>query len=478
MPLFSLPSEHFTGTMGKEVYDFIDYISGAGLKWWQLLPLVPPDETGSPYKSCSAFAGSIVYISPNLLDVYCFEKLKAVSPDPGNADYKAAEEVSTQNLKKAFENFRPEKTDDFEFFCTENAYWLEDYAVFESARKLFNGKPWNEWDTAIRSREPKAMQELKDQMSEEISFQKFCQFEFFRQWNMLHRYAHKKNIGLTGDIPIYVSYDSADVWADPSLFLLDSEMMPKLTAGVPPDMFSEEGQLWGNPLYDWNEMEKRDFSWWRKRIKHNSEMYDMLRIDHFIGTVNYYAIPGSEKNAVNGRWLHGPGMSLIRAINESRGDTLIIAEDLGNITEDVKKVLKESGYPGMKLMEFAFDGDPENENLPHNFSGNCIVYGGTHDNETLAGYFSHQKKKALTYAREYLNVRKQTDIPWGIIGSAFRSTAPLAVFQMQDYLGLDNSSRINTPSTVNDNWKYRFDKNEFTNDISDRIKKLVRISGR
>lgn len=478
MPVFSLPSECSIGTFGSQAYRFIDFMSDAGLKYWQVLPLVPADESGSPYRSCSAFAGSPLYISPELLEEEGLIEYKPKKHESETVCYEKANEEIDKYLRSAYKKFSKGKNYDFELFCIKNAFWLNDYAEFTAIKAHFGGKPWYHWEKDIKYRDPEALGIMKDELKNEIMYHKFCQYEFYRQWHRLKSYAAKKNIKIIGDIPIYVAYDSADVWANPSLFQLDETLAPKSVAGVPPDMFSETGQLWGNPLYNWNVIEKQDFAWWKKRISHNADMYDVIRIDHFIGIINYYAVPYGEINAVNGTWIKGPGMQLIKAINESRGESLIIAEDLGIVTPEVRKILKKSGYAGMKLMEFAFDGDAENENLPHNFKRNCVVYGGTHDNETLAGYFSHTKAKCTGLAKLYLGVSKRSDIPWGIIRSAFESVASLAVFQMQDYLSLDNSSRINTPSTTENNWLFRFDKQHFSDEIARKIHRLIKISGR
>ncbi|MBE6853043.1 MAG: 4-alpha-glucanotransferase [Ruminococcus sp.] len=478
MPVFSLPSDQSSGTLGSEAYRFVNFISRSGLTYWQILPLVPPDETGSPYRSCSAFAGGIGYIDPDILAGKAPLSARSKADDDSYADYKKSEQNISRLLKNEYKSFCGKKNRDFDIFCTENAFWLDDYAEYSAIKEHFGNIPWYEWDDEIKFRDKAALDELRKSLSCEIGYHKFCQFEFFRQWNMLKKYAASKNVRIIGDIPIYVALDSADVWAEPSLFLLDEELVPKLVAGVPPDMFSETGQLWGNPIYNWHEMEKQNFSWWKKRIRHNAMLCDMLRIDHFIGIVNYYAVPYGEPDATKGSWLNGPSMKLIEAINESCADTLIIAEDLGVVSEAVKKVMKKSGYPGMRLMEFAFDDDASSKNLPHNFPKNCIVYGGTHDNETLCGYFSHAKPKVISFAKEYLGVSKRSDIPWGIIKSAFKSTAALAVFQMQDFLALDNFARTNTPSTTENNWCFRFGSEDFSDELAAKIKKLVKISGR
>lgn len=477
-PVFSLPSCCENGTFGSEAYRFIDFLNSANQTYWQVLPLTPAGYGDSPYQSYSAFAGNPLYISPEFLASDGLISYKEEKKEYSDIDYEKAYRKNNELLKTAFKNFRPNESNAFTVFCIKNSHWLDNYAVFMAFKKYFNDKPWYEWDEEIKFRVKEPVNRLADKLSEDILFHKFCQYKFHSQWFRLKEYANKRNIKIIGDIPIYVSYDSADVWASPELFMLDSKLVPRSVAGVPPDMFSQTGQLWGNPLYDWNAMEHDDFKWWRKRISHTAELYDVIRIDHFIGMVNFYSIPYGEKNALNGVWLKGPGEALIKAINESRGNTAIIAEDLGPATKEVIKVLKKSGYPGMKLMEFAFDDTPFNENLPHNFDSNCVVYGGTHDNETLCGYFSGSKKSVVTFAKSYLNVAKKSDIPWGIIRSAYASNASVAIFQLQDYLSLDNTARINTPSTVGINWKYRLPDSLLTDTIAKKIKDLTQTYAR
>ena len=478
LPVFSLPSPAATGNFGSEAYEFIDFLQSAGQKYWQVLPLVNPDPTHSPYQSCSAFAGSVFYISPELLSKEGLVDYTPSKHSKRNVNYEEACCEADIILRKAFRTFEKKEDSDFKIFCLQNDDWLENYASFTAIKDYYGGSPWYEWDHDISLRNEKRLNELKTELASEITFHKFCQYEFHRQWKNLKEYANEKNIRIIGDIPIYVSYDSADVWNNPELFALDRDLRPVASAGVPPDMFSSTGQLWGNPLYNWNAMEQADFSWWKKRIHHNSILYDVIRIDHFIGIVNYYAVPYGDKTAMNGTWLKGPGKKLIKAINQSRQNSDIIAEDLGLVTPEVTRVLKKSGYPGMKLMISAFDGNPSNESLPHNFEKNCVVYGGTHDNETLAGFFSGQKGKSVNFAKSYLDVGKKDDIPWGIIKSAYASCADLAVFQFQDYAGLDNDSRINTPSTTEGNWCFRAKKELFSQELAKKMKRLAEIYDR
>ncbi len=476
-PVFSLPSQYPTGTFGSEAYRFIDFLHDCGQSYWQILPLSPTGYGNSPYQSFSAFAGSHIYISPDMLPDNK-NKVHCKKNDYSVIDYDYAFKKSSQILKKAFLDFNHSKNNDFSLFCTKNDHWLENYAEFMAFKKYFDNKPWYKWDDKIKFRDKSAMRNLKKKLSEEILYHKFCQYEFYRQWFELKKYANKKNVKIIGDIPIYVSYDSADVWTSPGQFLLDSKLDPVSVAGVPPDIFSQTGQLWGNPIYNWQTMHEDNFRWWRNRISHSAELFDVIRIDHFIGIVNFYSIPYRNTDALGGVWIKGPGEALIKVINESRGNTAIIAEDLGPATKEVKKLLKKSGYPGMKLMEFAFDSVTDNENLPHRFDKNTVVYGGTHDNETLCGYFKNQKKDVINFAKSYLNVNKKSEIPYGIIRSAHSSCADLVIFQLQDYLNLDNHSRINIPSTVGENWCYRLPENMLTKELSEKIKNITRIYGR
>ena len=482
IPLSSLPSDQGIGSLGKETYKFIDFLHSAGQSCWQVLPLVPTGYGDSPYQSCSSFAGSILYIDMHSLADEGLIDRNEISQCCGKnkscVDYIETEIKKSKLLEKAYYNSTDKKSSEYINFCDQNSYWLEDYAAFMAIRRHFDNKPWYEWRDDIKFRNETALNILKDKLHNEIEYYKFCQFIFYKQWQKLKKYANDMGIQIIGDIPIYVALDSADVWASPELFQLDGSLIPTAVAGVPPDMFSATGQLWGNPLFDWNAMESQGFQWWKRRIFHNTLLYDMIRIDHFIGILNYYSVPYGEATAENGTWKTGPGEKLINAISLVTGDKKIIAEDLGIITTNVIRVLKKSGYPGMKLMEFGFDGNPLNESLPHMFEKNCIVYGGTHDNETLTGFFLHQKSKTINFAQSYLNVHRRKDISWGIIRSAYASIAVLAIFQLQDYMELDNSARINTPSTIGGNWCWRLTSDMLTDELAEKIKKLTVLYGR
>ena len=348
-------------------------------------------------------------------------------------------------------------------------------------KKHFGDNEWLAWEEDARFRKPEAMEKYKTELKEEIDYWKFLQYKFFEQWEKLKKYASDNDVKIVGDIPIYVALDSADVWSHPELFQLDEEgLIPLKVAGVPPDAFSDEGQLWGNPLYNWDKMEKTGFAWWKERMKASSALYDVIRIDHFIGVVQYYSIPYGAENAKSGQWEKGPGKKLTDAISEAVGATKIIAEDLGIFSQDVKDLLAETGYPGMKIIEFAFSGDRFNEHLPHCYEPNSVVYGGTHDNETLAGYFKTEKRQwwELQYIADYLGAAHQSEVVDKVFRAAYGSVASVAVFQMQDVLKLDNWARMNTPSTVGKNWRWRMKPGQFGEEQTGYLAWLVDTFGR
>lgn len=482
LPVSCLPSPYGIGTFGSDAYEFVDFLKSAGQKYWQVLPLGPTSYGDSPYQSFSAFAGNPYYID---LDMLIDEGLLTKSQvhqiklgDPCEVDYSALFNERFKLLKAAYKKSKHKKANDYLNFCRENAFWLEDYSSYMAIKNHFDNVEWLDWPEEIRLRRPDAISSLKEQLIDDIDFWKFCQYKFFAQWLSLKEYANNNGIEIIGDIPIYVALDSADVWVNYSLFDLGGDRRPRNVAGVPPDMFSTTGQMWGNPIYDWEQMEKDDFAWWKARIKVSAKLYDVIRIDHFIGITRYYSIPAEQKTAMKGVWLKGPGEKLTSAINSAIGDKRIIAEDLGTVTPKVKALLEKSGYPGMKLLEMAFDNGSKNDNLPFSYGKNCVVYGGTHDNETLAGFFAHQKRALLRYAREYLNVKTNKEIPWAVVLAAYQSTANTVIFQVQDLLGLDNKARINTPSTIGGNWKWRLLKGQLTEKLADKLKGLSVIYGR
>lgn len=483
LPISSLPSPYGIGTLGKEAYKFVDYLVEAGQKYWQVLPVGPTSYGDSPYQSFSAFAGNPYFID---LDYLVEEGLITKAqikkfPWGDNAeyiDYATVYGSRFQILRMAFNNSTYAETQEYAQFEKDNEYWLDDYSLYMAVKFKFDNQEWSKWDYDIKARQPEAIDRYKEELKDDIAFWKFCQFKFFEQWNKLRVYANESGIEIIGDIPIYVAMDSADVWAHKDLFELDEDFEQINVAGVPPDAFSEDGQLWGNPLYNWNRMEECDFEWWKQRMASNSKIYDYIRIDHFIGVVNYYSIEAGCENAKEGVWRQGPGKKLTDAIDSAIGDAKIIAEDLGIVSPAVRELLAETGYPGMNIIEFAFDGGPTNSHLPHNYKPNSLVYGGTHDNETVVGYFSSRSASDLKYAYKYLGVTKKSEIPAAVLRAAYASVAAIAIFQVQDILELGNEARMNTPSTVGDNWKWRMLKGSLTKKKAKELKELAEFYAR
>lgn len=484
LPISSLPSNYGIGTFGKEAYDFVDQLKEAKQKYWQVLPLGQTSYGDSPYQSFSAFAGNPYFID---LDVLIKEKLltktqvKACNwgEDETKVDYAVIYKSRFQILKMAYKKSVHKETKAYRDFCSASAFWLQDYSLYMAVKASFDNQEWSLWEEDIRNREPEAVKKYEEKLADEIDFWKFCQFKFFEQWNKLKAYANENGIQIIGDIPLYVALDSADVWVHGRIFELDERRNPIHIAGVPPDYFSATGQRWGNPLYRWDVMEAEDFKWWRERMKANAVLYDVIRIDHFIGIVRYYSIPVTCPTAMEGEYLKGPGKKLTDVIQESIGDSDIIAEDLGVVVPSVRKLIKKTGWPGMKILEFGFDGASDNDNLPHNYdSPNYVVYGGTHDNDTLTGFLGQQKKKELEYAFSYLNVKRKAELPAAILRAAYASVADTAIFQMQDILELDGSARMNLPGTVGGNWEWRMEKGQFTKEQVERLAELVEIYGR
>ncbi len=476
----SLPSAYGIGTLGTEAYQFIDLLAELRQRYWQVLPLGPTSYGDSPYQSFSAFAGN-----PYLIDLDALVKDKLLTTkevrsfDWGNEtsgiDYGKLYENRFQVLELAFVRFQSESKE-FHSFCKKNEHWLEDYACYMAIKKSFANVAWLEWDEDIKNRDPEVLKQYKEKLTSEILFWKFCQFKFFEQWNRLKSYANRNGIEIIGDIPLYVALDSADVWAHRDLFLLNEMGNPSVVAGCPPDAFSSEGQKWGNPIFDWNRMEKDGFSWWAKRIKANAEIFDVLRMDHFIGVVKYYSIPAKDKTAKNGKWNKGPGKKLTDVIEKAIGNQKLIVEDLGVFVPGVKKLIQKTGWPGMKILIFAFDGNTAHEYLPHNFEDrNRVVYAGTHDNETVVGYFNDKTDYELAFLYEYLNIRSRSEIPSAFIRLAYSSIADVVIFQMQDILELGNEARMNYPSTVGTNWKWRMWKDALSEEQKSFIRTMATI---
>ncbi|SBW10944.1 4-alpha-glucanotransferase [uncultured Eubacteriales bacterium] len=463
MHLTSLPSPHGIGAMGTAARKFVDFLADAGQTYWQLLPICPTSFGDSPYQTFSTFAGNPYLIdldelsNQGLLEREEYEGLNW-GDDPASVDYGLLYRTRYPVLRVACSRFLQRPTEEYAAFCGENSFWLEDYAFFMALKESHGGAPWQDWEAPLRNRsDPALFQRTREALASDIDFWKAVQFLFFRQWRALKSYANDKGISIIGDLPIYVSGDSVDVWASPEQFQLDERLLPTEVAGCPPDGFSADGQLWGNPLFRWDYMEKSGFSWWVRRIGYQCRIYDVLRIDHFRGFDSYYAIPFGSTTAQNGVWREGPGMKLFRAVEAAIGKQAIIAEDLGFLTPSVRQLLADSGFPGMKVLEFAFDSrdGSGSDYLPHNFVRHCVAYTGTHDNETVLGWMDSAPAADVAYAREYLRVSAAEGANWTMMRSIWASVADTAVTQMQDLLDLGSEARMNEPSTVGKNWKWR-----------------------
>lgn len=477
--VISLPSPYGIGTMGKEAFSFVDMLSDMGQKYWQVLPVGPTSYGDSPYQSFSAFAGN-----PYLIDLDLLIEEGLLSKEEVNSynwgeredriDYALLYENRFQVLESAFKRFDMSE-EGFRSFCRENGGWLEDYSLYMAVKNERKGDSWLSWEEKIRNRAPEAMESCRSRLKEQISFWKFLQYKFFEQWKALKAYANSKDIKIIGDVPLYVALDSADVWAEREQFKLDQEGKPVEVSGCPPDAFSDEGQKWGNPIYDWDKMKKDGFAWWKKRMEANGRMFDIIRIDHFIGLARYYSIPAEDTTAKNGRWNLGPGKKLTDMIEKTLGANRVIAEDLGVRVWRSKLLLYRTGWPGMRTMLFAFNGSTFNEHHPRNYGrGNLAAYTGTHDNETLVGYFQGKTDQELACLYQDLKIQEKSQIPDAIIQAVFESRADIALVQMQDYLELGNEARMNFPSTVGENWRWRMVKGALSEEKQNQIKAMTR----
>ena len=483
MPISSLPSPYGIGTMGKQAKKFVDFLDKAGQKYWQILPICPTSYGDSPYQSFSSFAGNPYFID---LEYLCKDKL-LTKKECGSFDWGGSEKYIDYGimyisryklLKKAYARFVKNIPDDYEQFCKTEAEWLDEYALFMALKDANDGVAWFEWDEDLKTRKPEAIEAAKKEYADDIKFYKMLQYLFFKQWRQLKAYANSKNIEIIGDVPIYVAGDSADVWANPKQFYLDEDLNPIEVAGCPPDAFSADGQLWGNPLFRWDVMKKDGYAWWTKRISAMADLYDIIRIDHFRGFDSYYAIPAEDDTAKNGEWKEGPGMDLFKVLEKKLGKLPIIVEDLGFLTPSVIKLLKDSGFPGMKVVQFAFDSREDSDYLPHNYPKNCVVYTGTHDNDTVMGWMKTAPKSAVKFAKEYLNLTKEEGYNWGMMRAAWSSVADMAIVPMQDILGLGSEARINTPSTIGENWKWRATADQIDNSIAKKLRKCMKMYAR
>ncbi len=478
----SLPGKFGIGDFGKNIFRFIDFLVQSGQNLWQIFPLGPTGYGDSPYQCFSAFAGNPMLISPELLveeglltadDFNSYPTFDSTKIDYGNVII-----AKTKLLKLAFSKFN-----NLEFlleqscsdFCTQNKFWLDDYALFMAAKEFHGGVQWTKWSNDIAFRDPKSIDLWKEKLSEEINYQKFLQFYFDKQWKAVKKYANEKSIKIIGDLPIFIAYDSADLWANKNLFTIDSKGKLETIAGVPPDYFSPTGQLWGNPLYRWNEMEKNNFAWWKRRLKKMYELVDIVRIDHFRGLDAFWEIPGGAETAENGKWVNAPGAKLFNSIKEELGDVPILAEDLGVITPTVEKLRDDFGFPGMKILQFAFGPDGDKNFLPHNYVKNCVVYTGSHDNDTTRGFFETEKDNGsgiFEWAANYLGYSGD-DIRMAAIRAAYSSVANFVIIPMQDILNLGTKARMNFPGKPGGNWTWRFTWEQINDQLTELYKSLT-----
>lgn len=482
LPIFSLPSPYGIGTLGKSAYDFVDFLSDSKQSYWQILPVGPTALGNSPYTSYSTFAGNPFFID---LDMLIKDKLLKKSEvtsfnwqsEENVIDYDLLSKNRLKLLRKAFE--RNENRETVSEFENSNA-WVKNYALYMALKDYYGSESWMNWeDEEIRLHHSLAVEKYSLELKNEIDFYIFIQYLFYKQWTALKKYANDKGIKIIGDIPIYVALDSCDVWAEPENFFLDEKNVPKKVAGVPPDYFSEEGQLWGNPLYDWEFMKNDGYGWWIRRIDGATKLYDVIRIDHFRAFESYWAVDLGEKTAKNGKWIKGPGIDLVRTLTNWFYNTEFIAEDLGILTPEVNQLIEESGLPGMKVLEFAFDWQTPSSYLPHRYNENCVCYTGTHDNNTLAGWHKSADKKDIRFASDYLGLNSKEGFNFGVIRGGMSSVAKLFVAQMQDYLELDEKSRINTPGTVGENWNWKLENaNACNKTLSSKIAKMTEMYGR
>ena len=482
LPISSLPSEYGIGCFSKEAYEFVDFLEKADQSLWQILPLGPTGYGDSPYQSFSTFAGN-----PYFIDLQELIKEGWLTKEDCKADYGTSQQYVDYDkmykarfkvLRRAFDKSNIGKKEDFKAFCKKNSFWLDDYALYMAVKNSFGGNGWNTWDEDIKLRKPKAMKAYREKYADDILFYQFQQYLFDRQWKALKKYANEKGVEIVGDIPIYVAFDSADTWANPELFQLDKDGTPKAVAGCPPDAFSATGQLWGNPLYNWPYHEKTGFEWWMKRLGYCFDMYDVVRIDHFRGFDEYYSIPYGDPTAEFGHWEKGPGFSLFKRMKEVLGNRDVIAEDLGFLTPSVVKLVKKTGYPGMKILLFAFDHREPSNYLPQYYDRNSVVYTGTHDNDTVVGWIKSASRKDVAFAREYTGVKRNKELPAALVRAALASVSDTCIIPIQDYLEVDNSARINLPSTLGDNWKWRMKKGQLTDDLAKRMSRLTWMYGR
>ena len=480
MPITSLPGKYGIGCFSKEAYAFIDWLKEAGQTYWQILPIHPTSYGDSPYQSFSTFAGNPYFIDlEELIEEGMLTREECDSMDFGDYEDDIDYEDQYQNryilLSMAYERSNISQDSDYQRFVAENRWWLDDYALFMALKNFFKGQCWNEWPQDIRLRWGYSMDYYRRELYFDIEFQMFLQYWFFKQYWRLKAYANENHIRIIGDIPIYVAMDSADTWAHPELFQLDENNVPTAVAGCPPDGFSATGQLWGNPLYRWDKMKETGFAWWIRRLTAAARMYDVVRLDHFRGFESFWAVPAGDKTAAGGQWMKGPGLDYIQAIQAALPDLDFIAEDLGYVTPEVRQLQLDSGYPSMKVLQFAFDSREESDYLPHTYPVNSVCYVGTHDNMTLAQWLSEADPQDVALAKNYLGLNEEEGFAWGMIRGAMGSVSKLCVIQMQDYLALDGAARMNFPGTLSSaNWTWRAGKDYLSEALTARIYEITR----
>lgn len=482
----SFPSRFGIGDLGPEAYQFIDFLAASRQYIWQILPLGPTGYGDSPYQCFSAIAGNPLLISLEVLrdqGLLSDEELNQLPELPLKIDFGWVIHLKYPLLRKACEAFReqatPEQQQQFAAFCQDKAAWLDDYALFMALKDAHGGASWHTWEVELVQRQPDALETARQTYADQIFYHQFVQFQFFQQWSALKNYANQKHIQILGDLPIYVAHDSAEVWSHPEIFQLEEVTgLPKLMAGVPPDYFSATGQLWGNPIYNWQHLQEQDFGWWVQRFQAMLDCVDLIRIDHFRGFEAYWAVPQGESTAVNGEWVQAPGRTFFKHLRDVLGELPIVAEDLGLITPEVEALRDEFNFPGMKILQFAFDSDADNPYLPFQYEKNSVVYTGTHDNDTTVGWFNQRSPEQQERIRQYLGCLSNDGIHWDLIRLAMGSVSDLSVIQLQDLLGLDTEARMNAPSQQAGNWGWRYWSGALTSELSDRLRYFTEMYGR
>lgn len=482
LPIFSLPSDYGIGSFGQEAYRFCDFLAESKMKYWQLLPLGQTSYGDSPYSSFSSYAGNPYFIDLNILceeGLLNKEELEPINfgDNPEYVNYALQYNNRFRILEKAFHNAKDHRLKERQEFFKKNKSWLEDHALFMAIKKDQLDVEWTEWPEDLKHHQKKALKEFAENHKNQLEFQYFIQFKFFEQWETLKNYAHRLGIQLIGDMPIYVAMDSVDVWANADQFLLDDELKPTVVAGAPPDFFTKEGQRWGNPIYDWDKMKANDYDFWKKRVKIHMDLYDILRLDHFIGFGNYWSVPAEDETARNGYWVDGPGMDLFQSLEKELGPLPFLIEDLGVLSDKVIDLREETGFVGMNPIQFAF-GEDNSEYLPHNLEFRSSIYTSTHDSDTLMGWWKDLDLVTREYATQYFGLNEKEGILWGIVRGVASSVADICIVQMQDILGLDNESRMNVPGLLGGNWKWRMGYEYFDRQLMMKLRDIATLYGR